>query len=81
MVQVKKLTKGDFKVGDKIKETCRWNQLATITEITEKGFKYEYDEAQPFIPRWGLTFTGGECYQEGFHLWEILKESQLEFKY
>lgn len=42
---------------------------ATVTEITERGFKYEYDDPVPFIPRWGMTFLGGECFEEGFQYW------------
>lgn len=81
MVECRTLVKGGFQVGDRIKETHKWYALATITEITERGFKYKFDEVQNIIPRLGIIWQEGECFEGGFYLWEILKESQLELKF
>lgn len=63
-----------FKVGDRVryKREIRgsWPE-ATVTEITERGFRYEYDE--PFVlgTRIGSTI-GGEAYESSFHWWELV---------
>ena len=37
--------------------------VATVTEITSRGFKYCYEKSPPFVPRCGLSFTGeGEVF-------------------
>lgn len=50
-----------FKIGDRIFE-IQDGTLATVTEITERGFKYEYDEMKHVIPILNLSYSGGECY-------------------
>jgi hypothetical protein len=52
-----------FKVGDRVKDVRDpWKPPFTVTENTVRGFKYEYDNPVPFIPRWGMSFLGGEVY-------------------
>lgn len=52
-----------FKVGDRIRDSsAHYPVEATVTELTVRGFKYEYDTPQSFIPRWGMSFVGGETY-------------------
>ncbi len=58
-----------FKVGDRIKSI--FSPIGTVTELTERGFKYEYDEPWHVHPRLGITYTGGECYETGFHLYRL----------
>lgn len=66
-----------FKVGDKIHEVDASGALdvskpdAMVTEITEKGFKYNYDTPFP-IGRiaWGELAVGGECYPLGIRFWK-----------
>lgn len=44
---------------------------AIVTEITERGFKYEYDYPAPIgRAEWGEMAVGGEVYEEGFGMWE-----------
>jgi hypothetical protein len=59
-----------FKVGDRVRPRAEYAGNcapplsiydATVTEITERGFKYVYDKPVPFHPLVGM-FTGGECY-------------------
>ena len=78
MIESIPLTKGNFKVGDRIRETLAWHDLGTITAITEKGFEYKYDKTKSLIPRWGMSTDGGECYEGGFCYWEIIKETNEE---
>ncbi len=43
---------------------------ATVTEITDKGFKYTYDYPIPFgRAAWGMMQDGGECYPEAYKFW------------
>lgn len=43
---------------------------ATVTEITERGFKYTYDEDVPIgRAAWGTWCEGGECFEAGFQYW------------
>lgn len=51
-----------FKVGDRIRPTQSFAPDATVTEITERGFKYVYDEVWHVHPRLGISFSGGEEY-------------------
>lgn len=53
-----------IKVGQRIRETSSTRCAATITEITQRGFKHEYDEIKSVIPRMGLAFSGGEVYMD-----------------
>lgn len=69
-----------FKIGDRVrhkKSITSGFPEATVTEITEWGFKYEY--AEPFLlsPRMG-TISGGETYQAAFQLWELVPPAQQE---
>jgi hypothetical protein len=80
MIESIKLIKGNFKVGDRIRETLAWHDLATITAITEKGFEYKYDKTKSLIPRWGMSTDGGECYESGFYYWEIIKETEEQIE-
>lgn len=63
-----------FKVGDRIRGTDTWNTESTVTELTTRGFKYEYDQPVSWIPRWGMSFVGGEVYldmpESAFHKFE-----------
>jgi hypothetical protein len=59
------LKKEDVSVGDRIEDTSSWKQgKATVTEITEKGFKYKLDQRFDFGARYGWTVEG-ECYLVG----------------
>lgn len=42
---------------------------AIVTELTARGFKYDYVEKVPFIAREGSYFIGGECFPNGYHMW------------
>lgn len=62
----------EVKVGMRLRDPKGGPEI-TVTEITDRGFRYSFDEDQPFIPRWGLSFakdghehfgTNGECYYE-----------------
>jgi hypothetical protein len=47
---------------------------AIVTEITERGFKYDYINAPiPWIPRLDMSFMGGECFENGFDTWEAVE--------
>ena len=49
----------------------------TVTEITERGFKYKIDAPVPIIPRWGMTYSidGHEHYgHKGYTNYEPIKE-------
>lgn len=55
-----------FHVGARIED--RFNKMkATVTEITEHGFKYEYDA--PFNLGHRSGTLGGQCFFEGFKNW------------
>ena len=59
-----------FKVGDKVYNVhAPYLPHATITEITEKGFKYVLDKPVVISPRLG-TQTGGESYND--EQWELV---------
>lgn len=59
-----------FEQGDRIFRKID-GEIATVTKITEKGFKYDLDKPKPMIPRWGMIEMGGECYEIGFYQWEL----------
>lgn len=43
---------------------------ATVAELTERGFKYRYDERVPIgRAAWGTWTEGGECFEGGFLFW------------
>ncbi len=43
---------------------------ATVTELTERGFKYRYDDRVPIgRAQWGTWTEGGECFEGGFQFW------------
>ncbi len=43
---------------------------ATVTELTERGFKYRYDERVPIgRAQWGTWTEGGEIFEGGFQFW------------
>lgn len=61
-----------FKVGDLVQDIHRpeWG-VAVVTELTERGFCYDYRRSFSFIPRWGQSFTGeGEVLEAGLAGWE-----------
>ncbi len=58
-----------FKVTDRIFNNYD-GSIATVTELTEKGFKYELDEPKNYGARIGVA-TGGECYELGFEHWSV----------
>lgn len=63
-----------FKPGYRILDTYS-NYFATVTEITEKGFKYKLDEPHSLGARFG-AYQEGECYELGFPFWRLVdKES------
>ena len=54
----------EFKVGDRLRNIHAASYPpATVTEITEEGFKYEFDYPWTLGPRLG-TSTGGESYTD-----------------
>ena len=77
----------EFKVGDRITPTQGFPRLATVTEITARGFKFKYDEVWSIHPRLGITSTGGEEYLDvhpEFPRWKLAdddnsKESDAPF--
>lgn len=62
----------DTTTGEQLSQKSYDPYLRKITEITDRGFKYElvekelYPNGIPFIPRWGFSFTG-----EGESLWKV----------
>lgn len=52
---------------------------ATVTEHTERGFKYLLAREYPFIPRWGMSFSGeGEIYTDmPEHEWFLKDEIEV----
>lgn len=59
------MKKEDVNVGDRIVDTTSWKQgEATVTEITERGFKYKLDKPHNFGSRLGYHLEG-ECYLVG----------------
>lgn len=74
-----------FKVGDRIRQVMILDgdrvpqgfEIATVTEITRRGFKWDFGKPKPFIPRWGMSFTGhGETYLDVHAdiLWDLATE-------
>jgi hypothetical protein len=61
--------KQPFKIGQRIFEKQTGN-TAKVTKHTGKGFEYKLDKPVNFIPRWGMQFVGGECFEAGFCGWE-----------
>ncbi len=59
-----------FKVGDRIRNVYS-TELATVTEITEKGFKYKMDHPVCIHPFLG-SYQEGECYSNGYDFYELL---------
>lgn len=52
-----------FSVGTRIRDLRAFGQESTVTELTVRGFKYEYDHPIPHGPaRYGMMSTGGEVY-------------------
>lgn len=52
----------DIKLGDKFRDV-QTQRILTVTELTEKGFKYTCEPYQVFPARYGQsTSTGGEVY-------------------
>ncbi len=48
---------------------------ATVTQHTERGFKYLLSREYPFIPRWGMSFAGeGEIFTDMPELEWFLRE-------
>ena len=48
----------DVKVGMRLVATCDGMvSPVTVTEITEKGFKYSIDDEKPWIARLGMTIA------------------------
>lgn len=50
------LKMSEIKVGMRLIAENSINPI-TVTEITDKGFKYEFDDEIDFVPRWGLRFS------------------------
>lgn len=52
-----------FKVGDRVRDLRDFRAAFTVTELTTRGFKYQYDIPQPFgRAQWGQQMIGGEIY-------------------
>lgn len=71
-----------FKVGDRIRSRNQFEPVAIVTEITGRGFKYEYDYVWYCHPRLGLSLTGGECYTDmypDYPQWILESEWTPEF--
>jgi len=47
----------EVKVGMRLRSTVSTgpDALVTVTEITDRGFKYSLDAGYPLIPRWGMS--------------------------
>ena len=65
-----------FKVGDLVRNKHSSWPMAVVTEITEMGFKYQYQYDKPFLlsPRLG-TVIGGEAYRNSFEHWEVVAKA------
>lgn len=61
----------DVRVGMRLMETGMNHDVVTVTEVTDRGFKYDYDHQKSFIPRWGWSFqkTGHEYYGFNGEAW------------
>lgn len=47
---------------------------ATVTELTQHGFGYRYDErVLTTRPHYGW-FEGGECFPNGYHMWTKIED-------
>jgi hypothetical protein len=70
------MTKDDIKIGDRVKnKRVSHDEIGIVTEITERGFKFDLISPCPFIPRMGLNVIGGEVfleseYQQKYCNWE-----------
>lgn len=62
-----------FKVNDRVLDMSR-NVAATVTELTDKGFKYKLDKPFNYGARIGYT-TEGEVFSEGYQGWKMLPEN------
>ncbi len=51
---------------------------AVVTELTPRGFKYQYTERVPFIAREGSWFEGGECFPSGYHCWTLIETAKIQ---
>lgn len=73
----------DVKVGMRLKSIFNGREV-TVTELTEKGFKYSYDQVVSLIPRRGLSLAkdGHEHYViNGEVLYEPVLDGQLSFMF
>lgn len=53
------MKKEDLNVGERLKDGSSWNMgLATVTEITDRGFRYKLDERHSFGARHGWSDSG-----------------------
>lgn len=78
------VTSWPFKVGDRIHELrCTmegWDKDtlrpdAIVTELTDKGFKYDYVRHVSLGARYG-HMTGGHCLPEGYDLWMLVEAAR-----
>jgi hypothetical protein len=83
----------DVKVGMRLRSVGRqvpMEEFVTVTEITERGFKYSIDEAYAMIPRLGMSMAkdghehfgiGGEALfevaDEVFHRISVVEDEAL----
>jgi hypothetical protein len=47
----------DIRPGMRLQSTFHPRETITVTELTERGFKYDIPEARSIIPRWGLVMA------------------------
>jgi hypothetical protein len=63
------MKKEDLKVGDRIEDFSTMQEgKATVTEITERGFKYKLDNLKVAHPRLGIMWDEGEAYLDDEYL-------------
>lgn len=50
----------EVKVGDRLRlpdDIAGDHRVLTVTDLTERGFHYRFDEAMTIVPRWGMTMA------------------------
>ena len=76
------ITKNNIKVGDRIKDTSTMSTgNATISEITERGFKFKLDTQFNAHPRLGITWAEGEAFIDDEYLqkschWKLIPKEK-----
>jgi hypothetical protein len=63
-----------LKPGDRVRDKANGYE-ANVLGLNNNGFEYEFDQPISFIPRWGMTMTGGRVYWDGVQFWEKISNA------